>query len=422
MKIIEVNDQKTRRDFLNTAKNLYRKDPFWVCPLDNIVENFFRHETNRYYTNGDARRWILKDNEGKLIGRIAGFYYRPYSNKNKQPTGGIGWFECIDNQEAADLLFDTAKEWLAGEGYQAMDGPINFGENDNYWGLLVDGFILPGMGMPYNFPYYRKLFETYGFRTYYEQFTYHINLTVAFPERFWKIADWVLKKPNFKFVNPDLTQLDRFIDDLVKIVNEAWPNFKEDFIPLKPEVVRSEFINLKAILDEELVWFIYHDDEPVGFFLFFPDINMILKHLNGKLDLINKLRFLYYKNTHTIKRVRAIAAGIVPRFQGKGLESAVFRKLKDVITRKAWFTEIEISWVADFNPKMRSVYEAVGAKLSKKHITYRYLFDRNAEFVRFMPEVIERIAADKSKNFQQEITPDSDALKQKYNYFKYHEI
>jgi len=422
MKIIAVNSPETRRDFLNTARIFYRHDPNWVCPLDSVVENFFRHETNRYFVNGDARRWILKNDDGRPIGRIAAFYYKPYSDKNKQPTGGIGWFDCIDDQNAANLLFDTAKDWLAGEGYRAMDGPINFGENDNYWGLLVDGFTLPGMGMPYNFPYYRKLFETYGFKTYYEQFTYHIDLTVAFPERFWKIADWVLKKPNFKFVNPDLKKLDKFINDLIKIVNEAWPNFKSDFIPLRPEVIRSEFKNLQSIIDEEFIWFIYHNDEPVGFFLFFPDINMILKHLNGKLHLLNKLRFFYYKNSHSVKRVRAIAAGIVPKFQGMGLESAVFRKLRDVFTRKPWFTEIEISWVADFNPKMRSVYEAVGAKLSKKHITLRYLFDRNAEFVRFMPEVTEKIASDKTKKFQQEISPDSGSLKHKYNYFKYHKF
>ena len=419
MKIIEVADRKTRREFLNTPKILYRRDPFWVCPLDSVVENTFNPHKNRYFARGDARRWILKDNTDRLIGRVAAFYYRPYSDKNRQPTGGIGWFECINDQAAADLLFDTAKEWLTKEGFQAMDGPINFGENDNYWGLLVDGFRHPGMGMQYNFPYYRNLFETYGFRTYYEQYTYHIDLTIEFPERFWKIADWVLKKPDLQFVNVDLRQLDRFIHDLVKVVNEAWPSFKEDFIPLNTEVVRREFLHLRKILDREFIWFIYHKDEPVGFFLFFPDLNMILRHLNGKLNLINILRFYYYKNTRTIKRVRAIAAGISPRFQGMGLESAVFRKLQDVFRKKPWLTEIEISWVADFNPKMRSVYEAVGSKLSKIHITYRYLFDRNAEFVRFMPEVAEKMKNDTTKNFQNEVFPDSSALKQKYNYLKY---
>ena len=422
MKIIEVNDQKTRRDFLNTARILYHKDPFWVCPLDTFIEDTFNPLKNNYFSKGDARRWILINDNGNQIGRIAAFYYKPYSDKNKQPTGGIGWFECINDQNAANLLFDTAKEWLQNKGFQAMDGPINFGENDNYWGLLVDGFIHPGMGMPYNYPYYRNLFETYGFRTYYEQYCYHIDLTIDFPERFWKIAEWVLRKPDFRFVNVDLNNVERFINDLVKVVNEAWPSFKEDFIPLQPEVIRREFQNLKPIIEKDFVWFIYHKDEPVGFFLFFPDLNMILKHLNGKLNLINKLRFFYYKKTRHIKRVRAVAAGIVPRFQGIGLESAVFMKLQKVFRNRPWLTEIEISWVADFNPKMRSVYEAVGSKLSKKLITYRYLFDRNAEFIRFMPHIIEKVKNDKTRNFQNEVFPDSGAIHKKYNYYKYKSI
>jgi GNAT superfamily N-acetyltransferase len=419
MRIIEVTDQKTRRDFLNTARILYNKDPFWVCPLDSFIEDTFNPLKNKYFSKGNAHRWILKDGNDNLIGRIAAFYYKPYSDKNKQPTGGIGWFECINDQNAANLLFDTAKEWLLKEGLHAMDGPINFGENDNYWGLLVEGFIHPGMGMPYNHSYYRNLFETYGFGTYYEQFCYHIDVTIDFPERFWKIAEWVLKKPDFRFVNVDLSKIEQFIHDLIKIVNEAWPSFKEDYIQLQPEVVRREFINLKPILEEELIWFIYHKDEPVGFFLFFPDHNMILKHLNGKLHLINKLRFYYYKKIRYIKRVRAVAAGIVPRFQGIGLESAVFMKLQEVFRKRPWLTEIEISWVSDTNPKMRSVYEAVGSKLAKKYITYRYLFDRNAEFVRFMPHVIEKIKNDKTKNFQNHVFPDSGAIYKKYNYLKY---
>lgn len=419
MKIIEVTDKKTRFDFLNTARDLYQKDPFWICPLDTFIEDTFNPLKNKYFTKGDACRWILKNDDSKLIGRIAAFYYLPYSDKNKQPTGGIGWFECINDQKAANLLLDTAKGWLEKEGFKAMDGSINFGENDHYWGLLVDGFTHPGMGMNYNPPYYKNLFETYGFKTYYEQFTYHIDVTIDFPERFWKIAEWVLRKPDFSFVNVDLRNVDKYINDLIKIVNESWPGFKEDFNPLQPEVVRREFLNLKPILDKDFIWFIYHKDEPVGFFLFFPDLNMILKHLNGKLHLINKLRFLYYKKRGYIKRVRAIAAGIVPRFQGIGLESAVFMKLQEVFRKRPWFTEIEISWVSDTNPKMRSVYEAVGSKLSKKHITYRYLFDRSAEFVRFMPQVIEKIKNDKTKSFQTEVYPDSGAIHKKYNYFRY---
>ena len=100
-------------------------------------------------------RWILKDDEGKLIGRIAAFTNKKYKNKGDDvPVGGIGFFECINNQEAADLLFDNAKHWLIQKGMEAMDGPINFGERDRWWGLITDGFTPPLYCMNYNPPYY----------------------------------------------------------------------------------------------------------------------------------------------------------------------------------------------------------------------------------------------------------------------------
>jgi len=317
-----------------------------------------------------------------------------------------------------DTKLTTYEKWLESEGIQAMDGPINFGENDNNWGLLIAGFTHPGYGMNYHFPYYRELFENYGFQTYYEQFSYHIDATVDFPERFWKIAEWVMRKPDLRFEHFKFKEVDKYINDFVTIYNIAWSEFKDNFTPLIPDVVKKSFLKAKAIIDEELIWFVYHKDEPVGVYIIFPDVNMILKHLNGKMHLINKLRFLYYQKTHAIKRVRALIAGVVPKFQGTGIESGIFKNLEKTFKKKLWLTEVELSWVGDYNPKMRSVYEAVGGKLAKKHITYRYLFDRNAKVQRYMPEY----SLDKEKfhadTFQTEIAPDSGAIRKKYNYLK----
>ncbi len=118
---------------------------------------------------------------GTLIGRVAAFYSREKAGAEKIPSGGLGHFECINDQDAAFMLFDAAKNWLRTKGLKAMDAPVNFGENDNNWGLLVDGFTHPGFGMPYNFPYYRSLFENYGFRIYFRQFSYHLDLKKDFP-------------------------------------------------------------------------------------------------------------------------------------------------------------------------------------------------------------------------------------------------
>ena len=126
-----------------------------------------------HFRHGEAIRWILKDDNGITIGRIAAFIDKVRSAANSQPTGGIGFFEVIENREAAFTLFDTAREWLTARGMEAMDGPINFGENDNNWGLLVEGFMQQGFGMPYHKKYYRAFFEEYGFKNYFEQYSYH---------------------------------------------------------------------------------------------------------------------------------------------------------------------------------------------------------------------------------------------------------
>jgi len=422
MKLTEVSDRKSRKDFLRVHKILYRGDPFWVCPLDTDVESTFDPDLNKQFNDGDARRWVLHNETGKLIGRIAAFYNRQLAGRNKQPTGGIGYFECINDQGAADLLFETAKNWLASQGMEAMDGPIEFGGNNNNWGLLIAGFSHPGYGMPYNFPYYRELFENYGFKTYFQQYSYHIDLTVPFPERFYKIAEWVAKKPDFKFEHATVSQAEKYVRDIVHVFNQAWSDFKEDFVPLNEEDLAKGMKQAKAIVEEDLIWFVYHQGEPISFFIMYPDVNQIFKHFNGRLHLINKLRFIYYKKRHKITRCRAVAAGVIPKFQNSGVESGIFKHFESSFKKKYWMTEVELSWVGDFNPKMRSMYEAVGGELAKKHLTMRYLFDRDAVFERYMPEYKDKYKQAQTHDFQEEISYDPDKKRLKYNYLKYKEL
>ena len=117
-------------------------------------------------------------------------------------------------------------------------------------------------------------------------------------------------------------------------------------------------------------------------------------------------------------RVRAIAAGVVPKFRNMGLESGIFKNLEIPFTKKYWLTEVELSWVGDFNPKMRSIYEAVGGKLAKKHLTLRYLFDREAKFERFMPEYMDKFKQQHEGDFQEEISFDPTEKRPRHNYLK----
>jgi hypothetical protein len=373
MNLVEVNNKSTEKSFIALPRDLYKNDPNFICPLDNDIKSIFDPGRNNFHSHGICKRWIASDDHGKAIGRIAAFIN--YA-KNKNPEfiiGGIGFFECINDQQIAFTLLDTAKNWLKQNNAKAMDGPINFGENDKYWGLLVQGFVPPSMGMNYNPPYYQNIFEAYGFIKQYDQYTNVISLDKPFPERFNKIAGWIASKPEYKFRHFKKGEFEKFAKDFQEIYNDAWSDF-EDFTPMKLETIRQSFRDMKPIVDEKIIWFTYYNDEPVAFILALPNINQILKPLNGKLNLLNKLKFLWYKKTITIHRIRFIVMGCKKKFQNKGIESGMIKKLEIEVLPRNTIKEVELAWVGDFNKKMIALHEATGAEREKVHRTYRYTF------------------------------------------------
>ncbi len=387
MEIVPVSDKRSMSEFISVTKLIYRDDPTWVCPPDNDIRAVFDPSKNVYYQHGRAKQWVLKDSNGLLAGRIAAFIDDNTAMIQDQPTGGIGFFECLNDQESANLLFDTAKKWLITQGMQAMDGPINFGETDSYWGLLVDGFTHPSYEIAYNPPYYQNLFETYGFQTYYKQEGFHLDITKELPPRFLKIAQWVAAKPEYSFRHFTWADQDKFVSDFADVFNVAWASFKENFEPLKKEYIQKTLRKARAVIDPEFIWLAYRHEQPIAIYLMYPDVNQVFKYLNGKLDLINKLRFIWMVKRKKITRARGVLMGVIPKYQNLGIESAIILQLANVFKKKPHYHEIEFSWVGDFNPKMRKIFISVGSVSVKNYITYRYLFDRNAEFKRYpIPE------------------------------------
>ncbi|MDQ7947820.1 MAG: GNAT family N-acetyltransferase [Pedobacter sp.] len=372
MKIIPVTTKADRTAFLDVVTSLYKEETNWIRPLDQDIEKVFDPEANPFFQHGQCTRWILKDDHDQTIGRIAAFVNEKKAYNYEQPTGGMGFFECINNEEAAFKLFDTAKEWLESKGMQAMDGPINFGENDTFWGLLVEGFTPPSYGMNFHLPYYQQLFRAYGFETLYEQLTNHVNITIPFPERFTKIANWVAAKPGYSFEHFKKRNADKYINDLMEIYNDGWKDF-ENFVPIKKETLAKSFKQMEVIMDEKLIWFAYLDGEPASFVVIIPDANQMIKGFNGKLGLIEKLKFAY-RRWIGVKRMRAIVMGTKMAFQRHGLESALFIKLKEYVIPKNQYKELELSWVGDFNEKMIAIHQATGATFGKKHLTMRKIF------------------------------------------------
>lgn len=381
MQVEEVSGAKSKKDFLYFPVELYKNDPNWIRPLDKDIEGIFDPKVNKYFRHGQATRWLLKADSGKVIGRVAAFINNKTAKSTEYITGGIGFFECIDDQQAANAMFDVSKAWLQERGMEAMDGPINFGERHNWWGLLVDGFIEPNYCMPYNFPYYQPLFENYGFQVYFEQYTYHRTVEAKLPELYAEKAERIARDPKYIFEHINKSQLAKYAEDFRYVYNKAWVNHSGVREMSKAQAM-SIMKQLKPVLDEDIIWFAYYDKEPVGFFIMIPELNQIFKHVNGKLDLIGKLKFLYHKWRGTCKKMFGVVFGINPDFQGRGLEGAIVTAAARKIQPMAKYTDFEMNWIGSFNPKMIKICESVGSKVLKTHHTYRFLFDREKEFHR----------------------------------------
>jgi len=383
MKIIAVTDEKTNRLFLTMPLKLYRNDVNYIRPLDEDIIAVFDSRKNPAFEHGEAARWILIDEEGEPIGRIAAFYDRRTFDEDL-PAGGCGFFECIDNQDAANLLFDTAKNWLSERGLEAMDGPVNFGSRERWWGLLVDGFHPPCYRCNYNRPYYKELYEQYGFQLYFKQFTFRRDVETKLSSRISEKAMYALKDAGYTFSHIDHRRLDKAAEDFRTVYNAAWVN-RQGTSPLTKDEARKLIFSMKPIIDPKIVWFAYHNGEPVGFWVNIPDINqLIVKYVNGRLNLLGKLRFLWNKWRKNCDTMFGIIFGVVPEHQRKGVEAAMALAAAKVMQdpKQVKYNNLQMNWIGDFNPRMMNVARHMGGVIYKTHHTYRYLFDRSRPFER----------------------------------------
>jgi len=376
MNIIEVNSKKDKKDFIQIACSIYKNEKNWIRPLDKDINSVFDPKTNKAFRKGDVKRWILKNNN-ETIGRIAAFYSSK-NDKEKLRVGGCGFFECIDDEEAAKILFDTAKNWLEKNGYNSMDGPINFGERDKWWGCLVEGFdIEPNYLQNYGKAYYQKLFENYGFQLLFRQLTFLKKVRTPLSEKLSLKAERALRDPNYNFKTLEKRNIQKYIIDFTKIYNDAWSKYP-GVSKLELSQAKLLFAQLKPILDEKILWFAYHNNDPVGFFISIPEMNQIFKHVNGKLDLFGKLKTFYHlKIKKSCKKMVGLVFGIVPKHQGKGVDGALIMASRETIQEKLAYEDLELNWIPDFNKSMIRVAEQVQVKLGKIHHTYRYNFDRS---------------------------------------------
>lgn len=379
MNVAEVISEKEIKEFLDLPSKIFVNEKNYIRSLDKDVEAVFDRKSNRLFRNGECKRFLFRNDKNETVGKVAVFVNPKY--KNEQPTGGIGFFDCINDQETANFIFDFCKNWLQERGMEAMDGSINFGERDKFWGVVTEGFDEPLYGMNYNPPYYKDLFENYGFQVYFNQLCYtrpvHGDVSRVFTVMHSKHS----KNPAISAKPLKKNQLEKFAKDFTEVYNKAWASHGGGK-QMEYSKTLKMFKNMKPIINEHISWFVYENDKPIAMWINIPDLNQWFKYLNGKFGLFEKLKFLWVKKFKKNTKMVGIVFGVVPEWQRTGIDGYMIWEGTQHLRKHTDFQVTELQWIGDFNPKMMKIAQSLDTTVTTKLATFRYLFDRNKPFER----------------------------------------
>ncbi|MBK7085277.1 MAG: hypothetical protein IPH53_11685 [Flavobacteriales bacterium] len=324
---------------------------------------------------------MVYDANGTPVGRVAAFINPKTAHTEAQPTGGMGFFECVNDQAVANMLLDAARDRLKQEGMQAMDGPINFGEKNMYWGALIENFTDPPIyGVNYNPPYYPALLETYGFRLYYKQLFFKRSMEVKAQPIFHRKFNQMKNDPDYLIRDARGRSVEQLADDFMTVYNAGWVDH-ENFKPMERAAALKIIKAMEPVMDPRILIFVEHKKVPVAFYISVPEMNEIFRYVNGDLNWIGKLKFLWHKWRGTVKTMTGIVFGVAKPYQGKGLEGAMI-VFAEKIVEAGLYRDTILTWIGDFNPRMIKVCVNLDAVNYRTMATYRYLFDRSLPFER----------------------------------------
>lgn len=365
---LTLHEVKTPQDlmvFIHFPWKVYRGNPFWVPPL--IKDQLQKFSPQSPFLAHSEMILFLACRGEETVGRIAGIIDRHYVEFHREKAGFFGFFESLDDAEAARLLLSAVASWLRERGMEKMTGPMNPSTNDEC-GLLIDAFdASPCIMMPYNPPYYPALLEGQGLHKVMDLYAYWLQKDVFNYDRLNRITGRILKKePRLSVRSLNMRQFNEELKIIKDIYNNSWSK-NWGFVPMTEAEIDDLAKNLKPIIVPEIVLFAYWEDTPVGFSAALPDYNVVLKHLNGKLGLLGSLKFLYY--SRKIKTVRIMLLGVKHAFQKKGVEGLLYIETFKRGTKKG-YPQGECSWILENNLLMQHGIEAMGGKRYKTYRIY----------------------------------------------------
>jgi ribosomal protein S18 acetylase RimI-like enzyme len=366
MNIYPVQSPADLQAFIDLPYRLYRSDPVWVPPLRSEQAAQFDHFKNPMLDHCEYNLFLAKEGD-TVMGRISAFTDRLALEHWKTPIGLFGYFECARDPEVAQLLLDAARGWLRGKGMTSMRGPWSFASQE--WGLVVDGFDPPPVILaPYNPPYYNNYLDNFGLRKAKDLLVYYIDSREGYtiPERILKLTDIVQRRYGVTTRTLNMKNLEQEVMTLVDLANRSISD-NWGFYPVTPDEAGAMARDLKDIIQPKGVLLAEAaDGTPVGFAMALPDVNLLLRGLDGRMLPFGWLKLLW--GIPRLNQYRMWALGVIPEYQGRAIDSLLYRKLYEGLGRT--FTRMEINYILEDNARMTNAVLKLGVKPLRRYRVY----------------------------------------------------
>lgn len=371
-----VNGRRLLNRFIDFPYKLYKDDKNYVPELRLAQRDILNRKKNPFFRHAEAEYFIAINEKGNVVGRIAAITNEMYVKHWNENYGFFGFFECVDNQEVANALFDSAVEWLKKKGVNGVYGPMNPSTNDQC-GILIEGFDTPPyIMMVHNKSYYNALIDNYGFSKKMDLFSYHLstktvpvhmlNLAIKIEERLAK-RGIIIRKVNFKDIKQEAVKL-RYI------YNKAWEK-NWGFVPMTSLEFDKLVKDLRMVTTPDLVYIVEDKGEPVAFVACLPNINEVtIKIRNGRLFPFNFLKLISFKKK--VKSLRVLTLGLIEKYRKTGIDACLYAKSFEG-AKKLGYKEAEASWILENNLMMNRALENVNGKVYKKYRIYALNFNAN---------------------------------------------
>ena len=365
--ITVVTTEQEKSDFIQFPYSHYSDDQYWVPPLIMEQKKLLNEDKNPFYENAEIRLFLAYRND-KPAGRIAAIIDHRYNEFHNTKTGFFGFFESIDQQSTANLMIRVATDWLRNQGMEDVLGPTNPGMMDEI-GILVDGFDkYPAILLPYHKPYYDKLLKATGFEKAQDLLTYEVNQDNVDRDRMNRAMQIVKKRlPEITIRKIRLKKIKDEIKIIREIYNAAWKN-NWGFIPLTEAEFDYMASDLKMIVNDNFAHIAEVNGKPIAFSVALPDYNQILRDMDGKLFPTGWMKILW--NRKKINKIRTALMGVIPEFQGKGVDALLHREAIENGLKEDFYSS-EIGWILESNVQMNRVAEKIGGTHDKTYRMYK---------------------------------------------------